>query len=238
MCVFAPPRHRDRPGRRHDAAVLRARRRQAQPRHGRAGRALSRPEDHQVLRRRRQRRQAGQLRQGADRARRATTPPRTPTSPCSCGRGSSRAWPAEHMVDHLRDDRAAADPRAARHGAGRHQGRRAARSGRCRPSSRSGWLELEQRDPQDRRPRRSMSARPSSWARSCSTSRSCRAASATRPARGRPTSASWRTSRPRAMRCRSRSWSIARSPSSRAPTPTRWCASSTPRPAASTPPIR
>jgi DNA polymerase I - 3''-5'' exonuclease and polymerase domains len=55
---------------------------------------------------------------------------------------------------------------------------------------------------------------------------------------GRPTSASSRTSRPRVMRCRSRSWSIARSPSSRAPTPTRWCASSTPRPAACTPPIR
>ena len=85
---------------------------------------------------------------------------------------------------------------------------------------------------------RSMSARPSSWARSCSTSRSCPAAGATRTAPGRPTSASWRTWPPRATRCRSRSWSIARSPSSRAPTPMRWCASSTPRPAASTPPTR
>ena len=138
----------------------------------------------------------------------------------------------------VRDDRAAADPRAARHGAGRHQGRRAAAARRCRPSSRSGMARARAARSTRSPAARSMSARPSSWARSCSTSRSCRAASATRTARGRPTSASSRTSPPRAMRCRSRSWSTARSPSSRAPTPTRWCASSTPRPAASTPPIR
>ena len=42
--------------------------------------------------------------------------------------------------------------------------------------------------------------------------------------------------RPGPCAAASRSWTSASSPSSRAPTPTRWCARSTPRPAACTPP--
>ena len=61
-------RHQDRAGRRHHAAELRARRRQAQPRHGGPRRALSRPEGDEVLRRRGLGRQAGELRPRADRA--------------------------------------------------------------------------------------------------------------------------------------------------------------------------
>ena len=90
------------------------------------------------------------------------------------------------MVDALRDDRAAADPGAARHGDGRHQGRRAAAAeavGRVREAHGRARAARSTRSPAAR----STSARPSSWARSCSTSRSCRAASATRTARGRPT---------------------------------------------------
>ena len=142
----------------------------------------------------------------------------------------------EHMVDDVRDHRAAADPGAARHG-DRPASRSMRRSSRASaPISRSAWASSRARS--TRSPAASStSARPSSWARSCSTSRSCRAASATRTARGRPTPRCSTTSPRRAIRCRSRSWSIASSPSSRAPTPTRWCASSMPRPAACTPRI-
>ena len=104
------------------------------------------------------------------------------------------------------------------------------------PTSRSAWASSRARS--TRSPAASStSARPSSSARSCSTSRSCPAASATRTARWATDARCSTTSPRRATRCRSRSWSIASSPSSRAPTPTRWCASSTPRPAASTPRI-
>ena len=131
-----PARHRGGAGRRHHAAVLRARCRQAQSRHGRAGQALSRPGHHQVLRRGRQRRQAGGLRQGADRQGARLRRRGRRRHHAAVGAVQAPARPRAHGR-RLRDHRAAADPGAARHGAGRHQGRRAAAAGSCRPSSRS-----------------------------------------------------------------------------------------------------
>ena len=112
-------------GRRHDADLLRARRRHARPRHGRAGRALSRPEDRsssptspargakQVT-----------LRQGADRARHATTPPRTPTSRCSSGQQLKPRLRRAHGDVYETIERPLI-PVLLGDGAGRHQGRRA-----------------------------------------------------------------------------------------------------------------
>ena len=75
-----PARHRARRLRRHHADVLRARRRHRRPRHGRARQALARPRADPLRAtspapaRRRSR-----FDRVADRARRPTTPPRTPT---------------------------------------------------------------------------------------------------------------------------------------------------------------
>ena len=74
-------RHRGRAVRRHDADLLRARRRrdQRRPRHGRARRALARPQADRVRRGRRLRPQLHRLRARADRQGDRNTPPRTPT---------------------------------------------------------------------------------------------------------------------------------------------------------------
>ena len=120
-----PPRHRNRAGRRHPAAVLRARRRQAQSRHGRSRQALSRPGDHQAVRRRRQRRQAGQFRQGADRQGARLRRRGRRRHPAAVGALQAATGHRAHGRS-VRDDRAAADPGAARHGDGGHQDRRAA----------------------------------------------------------------------------------------------------------------
>ena len=93
----------------------------------------------QVLRRRRLRRQAGELRQGADRARPRIRRRARRRHARSSGRSSSRGSPPSAWSTHVRDDRAAADPGAARHGAGRHQGRCAAAQAAVAPTSRSGW---------------------------------------------------------------------------------------------------
>ncbi len=61
------PRHRARAVRRHHAAVLRARRRPARPRHRRAGIPASRPDDDQLRGSRRHRQGAAPLRPGAAR---------------------------------------------------------------------------------------------------------------------------------------------------------------------------
>ena len=57
-----PARHRDRRLRRHHADLLRARRRQRRPRHGRSVRTVAGSQDHPLRRRRRLRQVAGQLR--------------------------------------------------------------------------------------------------------------------------------------------------------------------------------
>ena len=78
------PRHRDRAGRRYHAAQLRLRRWPAQARHGRAGLAPFRAQQHQIQRCLRQ----GQSRRSASPRwtlrRRPTMPPRMPISPCGC----------------------------------------------------------------------------------------------------------------------------------------------------------
>ena len=78
--VLAPLRHRGRARRRHDADLLRARRRQGRPRHGRAGRAPSRPPADHVLGGRRAPAQArSRFDRVAARQGHATMRPRTPT---------------------------------------------------------------------------------------------------------------------------------------------------------------
>ena len=98
--------------------------------------------------------------------------------------------------------------------------------------------ELEQRDPQARRP-----AVQRRLAQAAGRDPVRRAEAARRPAQQERRVVDRRRhpggpGRPGPCAAGARSWSIARSPSSRAPTPTRWCASSMPRPAASTPPTR
>ena len=236
MCVFERHGIAIGAGRRHDAAVLRARRRQARPRHGRAGRALSRPEDDQVLRRRGSgAKQVSFDKVPIERAREYAAEDADVTLQLWAQFKPRLA--AERMVTMYETHRAAADP-----GAARRWSRPASRSIAPALQALSRRLREAAGRAGDARSTRSpaassMSARPSSSARSCSTSRSCRAASAARPAPGRPTPTMLDDLAAQGHRCRSRSWSTASSPSSRAPTPTRWSRESTPGPAASTPPI-
>ena len=128
-----------------------------------------------------------ELRQACRSTRRATTPPRTPTSPCSCGRSSSPGSPRAHGGG-VRDDRAAADPRPARHGAGRHQDRRAPAQGAVL-RVREAHAELEQE--MHKLAGRAVQCRLAQAAGRDPVRRAEAAgrAGATRTARGRPTSA-------------------------------------------------
>ncbi len=140
-----------------------------------------------------------------------------------------QAAPARRAHGHgLRNPRPAADPRAVRHGARRHQGRpRRARADERRIRPAHG--RSRGRNPKPWPGRNSMSARPNNWARCCSTSSACPAArKAPRPAPMPPAptcSKRWR----RSTRCRKKCSTGARSASSRAPMPMRWSRRSIPR---------
>ena len=131
-------RHRDRADRRHHADLLRARRRRPRPRHGRAGGAASRPQDDQLRGGRRQRQDAGQLRPRCRSTRRATTPPRTPTSRCASP-GAEAAAVAEQLVTVYETIERPLVPVVADMERAGHQGRPRDAAARCREDFAERW---------------------------------------------------------------------------------------------------
>ena len=201
----APPRHRHRALRRHDADLLCARRR-----HRRAHAATALPTAGSATRRIPFKDVAG-TRQGR---RVSFDQVDIDSATRLCRRGRRRHAAALARAEaaprrqgpglRLRAAGAAAGAGAGPHGAARHLGRPAdpvAAVGRAGAGRGARWRTRSTRWPASA----STSARPSSSATSCSAAWACPAAPRPRPGSGRPPRRCWRNSPPRATNCRARS---------------------------------